>query len=490
MSIFFAACSSSEKNTESWTPEVTPSLSVPTKNYNIMQKGETIKIAISTNQSDVDVEIPDDSRSWIHLSSKSTQSVSLVIDENSDYETRTASVKIKAGTLSETITLTQQGYVVLNLSQTEYTISDAGGDVYIDTESNFEYEVSIDVDWVEYESNSSRAISKSRIVLNVLPNEEYDSREAKITLRDLSSQYKKTLTIVQAQKNAIVLAKDTCVINKDGGEISFEVGSNVDYEVLKGYWVDWISQKTSRAFSYKKVTFIVSPNKGKSRSGILYFFNKELNIEQQIVIKQKAFYDVSGIKDGHEYVDLGLSVKWATCNVGAETPEDNGDYFAWGETTPQSNNRYYWDSYKWYKDNYNDLTKYCTQARYGKVDNKTSLELADDAARANWGGSWRMPTEKELNELFYHCSCKWELSFFLSGYRFTSEVNGNSIFLPAAGIRRYHSLDAEDEAGSYWSSSLSKSESIFATHHGFNKYRTWYNDEERFHGLSVRAVCP
>ena len=108
---------------------------------------------------------------------------------------------------------------------------------------------------------------------------------------------------------------------------------------------------------------------------------------------------------GHEYVDLGLSVKWATCNVGATTPEGYGDYFAWGETQPKTT--YNWSTYKYCNGSYYTLTKYCVDYSYGTVDNKTTLELTDDAARVNWGGKWRMPTKAEYNELKNSSNCTW-----------------------------------------------------------------------------------
>ena len=111
----------------------------------------------------------------------------------------------------------------------------------------------------------------------------------------------------------------------------------------------------------------------------------------------------NGNESGHEYVELGLSVKWATQNVGAVLPEGYGDYFAWGETTTKS---YYGDNYKWCNGSWDNFTKYNTSSKYGTVDNKTRLELEDDAARANWGGAWRMPTEKEWTEL--HDKCAWK----------------------------------------------------------------------------------
>ena len=138
----------------------------------------------------------------------------------------------------------------------------------------------------------------------------------------------------------------------------------------------------------------------------------------------------------HEYVDLGLSVKWATCNVGASKPEEYGDYFAWGETQPK--NTYDWSTYKWCNGSYDTQTKYCTKSSYGTVDNKTQLELSDDAARANWGGSWRMPTDAEMTELREQCTWTWTTQNGVYGYKVTSKKSGytnKSIFLPAAGYR-------------------------------------------------------
>ena len=97
-------------------------------------------------------------------------------------------------------------------------------------------------------------------------------------------------------------------------------------------------------------------------------------------------------QDEHEWVDLGLTsgTLWATCNVGATAPEDYGDYFAWGETEPKED--YSWSTYKWCNGSYKTQTKYCTNSKYGTVDDKTELEPEDDAAFVNWGSTWRMPT--------------------------------------------------------------------------------------------------
>ncbi len=190
---------------------------------------------------------------------------------------------------------------------------------------------------------------------------------------------------------------------------------------------------------------------------------------------------------GHEYVDLGLSVKWATCNVGANKPEDYGDYFAWGETKPKST--YSWSTYKWCRGSYDTQTKYNNQSGYGTVDNKKTLELADDAARANWGGSWRMPTDAELTELREQCTWKWTTQNGVNGYKVTSKRNGNSIFLPAAGYRYDSSLDSAGSSGYYWSSSLSADNPGGAWYVYFASVIVDRYDYDRCSGRSVRPVC-
>ena len=193
--------------------------------------------------------------------------------------------------------------------------------------------------------------------------------------------------------------------------------------------------------------------------------------------------------NGHEYVDLGLSVKWATCNVGATTPEEYGDYFAWGETTPKD--YYDLDTYKYCNGTWDTMTKYCTSSYYGTVDNKTTLELTDDAAHVNWGGSWRMPTRAEQEELIDTNNCTWEwiTQNGVKGYKVTSKKNGNSIFLPVAGLRSSSRLYDAGSNGFYWSSSLDTSDSGIAFHFYFNSSNVSWYDTSRCCGLSVRPVC-
>ena len=193
-------------------------------------------------------------------------------------------------------------------------------------------------------------------------------------------------------------------------------------------------------------------------------------------------------ENGYGYVDLGLSVKWATCNVGASQPEEYGDYFAWGETSHKST--YDWNTYKWCNGSYTSLIKYCTDSDYGTVDNKKQLELSDDAARANWGGSWRMPTHDEFTELRTQCTWTWTTQNGVKGYKVTSKTNGRSIFLPAAGYRYGSSLSYAGSCGYYWSSSLYTGGLDYARYVGFDSSYVDWDYYDRTDGQSVRPVCP
>ena len=187
--------------------------------------------------------------------------------------------------------------------------------------------------------------------------------------------------------------------------------------------------------------------------------------------------------NGHKCVNLGLpsGTKWATCNIGANAPEEYGDYYAWGEIEGKSD--YSWDTYKWCMGSHLNMTKYCTNSWYGMVDNKSVLESEDDVAHIKWGGTWRTPTIEELRELEDKCTWEWITQNGVYGYRVIGP-NGNSIFLPAAGSR--YTSSREDDTGSYgcyWSSSLCRSsESCEA-------YRLRFNSDFRncnFEGYDLR----
>ena len=201
-------------------------------------------------------------------------------------------------------------------------------------------------------------------------------------------------------------------------------------------------------------------------------------------------------------VDLGLSVCWASCNLGAGKPEEYGDYYAWGEieryyssqdplTWKDGKTGYNWASYKWCNGSSSTFTKYNTSSSYGTVDNKTVLEPEDDVAHVKLGGKWRMPTDAEWTELREKCTWTWVTNYNGSGIngRLVKATNGNSIFLPAAGYRRGTCLNDAGSYGFYWSSSL------YTGYPGYAWYVYFYSDSVggsnyylRFYGQSVRPV--
>ena len=196
----------------------------------------------------------------------------------------------------------------------------------------------------------------------------------------------------------------------------------------------------------------------------------------------------------HAYVDLGLpsGLLWATCNVGADTPEDYGDYFAWGETQPKDN--FSWMNYQYCMGSFNTLTKYCNNPDIGYngfTDNLTTLEPSDDAATANWGDDWRMPTDEEWQELYQNTTVTWTQQNGMDGRLFTAS-NGNSLFLPNAGFRINGDLHYPGTDGRYWSSTLYTGSSYSALAFCFysGAYSNVYemHDVDRYFGFSVRPV--
>ena len=190
--------------------------------------------------------------------------------------------------------------------------------------------------------------------------------------------------------------------------------------------------------------------------------------------------------DGVEAVDLGLSVKWANMNVGANKDSGFGSYFAWGETKPK---KYYsWGTYSWSRGDSQFLVKYT-----GK-DGKLYLLPSDDAAQANWGGDWRTPTLEEYEELIDPAKCKWEWTTKdgVNGYKVTGKKTGNSIFLPITGFRFYEGVQFRSIKGIYWTSSLySVSPSkAWCLEFDFSDVSVHYGNlsSNRFSGRCIRAV--
>ncbi len=206
---------------------------------------------------------------------------------------------------------------------------------------------------------------------------------------------------------------------------------------------------------------------------------------------------VQGDYGNHAYVDLGLpsGTLWATCNIGADNPEDYGLYFAWGETTGYTQDTtdghsFNWASYKYAIDDYNTLTKYCNDSYYGYngfTDTLTELEPEDDAAYVNWGANWRMPSYDQQTELRTKCTWTWKTKSGKNGYEVVGP-NGSSLFFPTAGRRSGTSLDLAGSDGYYWSRTLGTVSPNDGWYLNFGSSGIITISSYRYYGRSVRPV--
>lgn len=209
----------------------------------------------------------------------------------------------------------------------------------------------------------------------------------------------------------------------------------------------------------------------------------EVNINDVVALVNKILGkdnpgEGAGMEAGGEAIDLGLpsGTKWASCNVGATKPEEYGGYYAWGET--EEKDYYDWSTYIHCDGSFStchDIGSDISGTKY-------------DVAHVKWGGNWCMPTKDDIKELLDNCTYEWTTLNSVNGKKFTSKINGNSIFLPAAGYRWLGGLDDAGEYGGYWSSTQIPDYSLNACSLDFwSGYASW-RLTSRVHGQSVRPV--
>lgn len=266
------------------------------------------------------------------------------------------------------------------------------------------------------------------------------------------------------------------------------------------------------------LTFTVEDNAGNTYSQTTagknmiatYAYDYSLTLESKVEQYQKH--------NGHEYVDLGITdgqgnkIMWATCNLGADKEYDYGGYYSWGETkaygeTDMSNTQNYstsnsyvktyydWSTYKWCNGSSYTMTKYCTSSDLGIVDNKTTLDLEDDAAHQNWGGNWQMPTNEIMYSLCNDCVWTWipespDNGFGgHAGYKISNKEKSSSyIFLPAAGYCGRSGPEHIGDCGDYWSCSLSsKSHDARELYFKSASHQPYYSI--RYFGFPIRPIC-
>jgi hypothetical protein len=212
-----------------------------------------------------------------------------------------------------------------------------------------------------------------------------------------------------------------------------------------------------------------------------YHYTACAKVYDRIIYGEVKEFNTLGLPEGA--VDMGLSVAWASYNIGATKPEEYGDYYSWGEI--ETKDKYTEENYKW--GGTTSLTKYNTKRDYGSVDNKKVLDPEDDVARVKWGNRWRIPTASEIQELYENC--KWTDATIggVAGIMATSKINGNTLFFPYAGEMAGSSARSYGSTGNYWSANINQS-SPFRALRLFVYHGATYNDYFRYYGYSVRAV--
>ena len=314
--------------------------------------------------------------------------------------------------------------------------------------------------------------------------------------------------------NAAVISDDA-VLNVDGqqqadGSYSFGIIAAVNRSDIDGHSLDLTEEEFSCTVDAPADKLF--SNEG-TISGSLHAlalnYTKGVAGEMEIAYKFTDSYTVADLEFANEYrlslsivsemeyVDLGLSVKWATCNLGASKPTENGGYYQWAGTKDVSDTGIYLDwsncPYHTGSDNLSGWTKYNTESSLGTVDNKTVLEAMDDAASVVLGGKWRMPTYEEWSELCNTDNCSWTWTSIdgVNGYKVQSKKSGYTdkwIFLPAAGYRSYNEHRLVGSNGFYWFSSLSTDFPAYAHYMSFGSGHFRSYDGYRYDGQSVRPV--
>ena len=330
---------------------------------------------------------------------------------------------------------------------------------------------------------------------------EKEKGETKESETNTGSNSEPEVTTGSAEKKSLYFVSLT-------GSVSGAESTAQDFEYGIEYSTDTLftENKTTRQKvygSYSENPFTVTVT--NAESGQKYYYRAYCisdSIKYDGDVKDFTYtWDVAevGLENGYRYVDLGLTVKWATFNVGATKPEEYGGYFAWGET--ETKTVYKWDTYKWCHGSDTTLTKYCAEDKSGYEDFTDTLKVLtpeDDVAQTEWGGSWRMPTSAEMEELMKHCEWEWYYagnSEFngIAGFKVTSFKEGYEhcfIFLPSAGYRNATSLYDDGSYAGYWTSSLysltNYAENIFSFEDII--FEMLYSTREN--GLPVRPVCP
>ena len=310
-----------------------------------------------------------------------------------------------------------------------YNFTREGGTQNITFSCNRDWGVNSSCPWLNITPLSGTA-SDGDITLTVTisSNTTYDSRTATFFIE--AEDLKEAITITQETGIGLMVSPAALDISSEEQTIEFKVQQNVQYSItIEEAGKEWIKHSDTKALTTDKVAFKVSANTSyDSREGKITFKQIDGDLIEVVTVRQESFLVA---------VDLGLSVKWANVNIGAFSPEEYGNYYAYGEI--EVKDEYTWENYKWCNGSNTSITKYNDDPYYGVVDNKNVLDLEDDVAHVVLGKGWRIPTKEQIEELIDNCTWTSVRHYHFDifdgiGYIAQSKINGNSIYLPMGGF--------------------------------------------------------
>ncbi len=466
--------------------------------------GSTLEFPWETSQKEIEIVVPGSwsamvSGDWFSLSQYSGNGgekvyVTVQTNDNEDARNGTLTIVTEGRTLS--LSVVQQGQY-LKISSTAGEVAAMGGSVNLSITTTVGAKDSIEYVGTASGWLSVAADSKGSYTLTAAYNPSINSREAQFvvmpTMSTTNNECTQGVRFAVTQKGR-ALSASTSDINmfKGGGtSATYTITADGSYSISKPGTDNWyVLQHDAEARTFYVVVSENTTDDARKSQLTISLGELPTGEEKSLVIDITQYaggtnVDVgvdgwgndedwgrpnTGILNGYAWVDLDLpsGIKWATCNVGASSPEEYGDYYAWGETSTKSE--------------YEDFN---TNAPDGNISGKSQY----DVACAKWGSTWRMPKYKEFEELLDENNCAWEWTTQngVNGYKVTSKSNGASIFLPAAGYRLGTSLYTSGSGGYYWSSNRADLSSIgYYLHFGSSKYylHSMYNGR----GLTIRPV--
>ena len=268
-------------------------LTVTSSRFEVAAEGGEVQIEVKANIN-FDYTIEESAKEWVQYESTramKTSTLTFAVAENDNIKKREAQITIKSGEFKETITLYQEGSKPsIVISKDEYVVSSDGETIAIEVKSNVDVSIEIptDVDWIK--ENTTRATSTNTYRFDIDENIDYEQRSAEIKFTNKENNLSEVVKVTQAQKDVIVLAKDSYTIDSEGEQIQIEVGHNVDFDVEIG--CDWITKVDTRAFTTETLTFSVSKNPtNDNREGVITFKSKDGKLSQTVTVYQEGDSD-------------------------------------------------------------------------------------------------------------------------------------------------------------------------------------------------------